>query len=399
MHTEVLNFLDRVRTYRPDLFGDQRVVEFGSYVINGSVRGLFDRCDYTGVDWRPGYGVDVVSLAHQYAPVEGSPPIDLCISTEMLEHDPHWKDSVANMAALVRTGGSVILTCAAPGRPVHETDCAPAPDYYKPISAVELVQHLRELGQWELIWAEQPSHPADTYVAAIGKLDNPFRPMTSVVMGMVNNAHMTGQAIRSLWRNQAKSVEFVVVDNGSTPEQSDYLLRNCWEQLGVYLRYDHLLGYPAATNKGIQVAAGQCVALCNNDITMLTEGWDVRLSEALVNKADMASPVFDYVGNPSQLVRAGYSEVYEAPVLYFVMVYCWRSLFKKVGLLDERFGLGNSEDVDFAARVVQAGGRLLVDPSVQVHHDGHGTFLSIMDRDAFQSLIRSNHEKLIAKWQ
>lgn len=399
MHTEVLNFLDRVRTYRPDLFGDQRVVEFGSYVINGSVRGLFDRCDYTGVDWRPGYGVDVVALAHQYAPVEGSPPIDLCISTEMLEHDPYWRDSVANMVALLRTGGSVILTCAAPGRPVHETDCAPAPDYYKPVSAVELVQHLRELGQWELIWAEQPSHPADTYVAAIGKLDNPYRPMTSVVMGMVNNAHMTGQAIRSLWRNQAKSVEFVVVDNGSTQEQSDYLLRNCWEQLGVYLRYDHPLGYPAANNRGIQVAAGQCVALCNNDTKMLTQDWDAMLHDALPNTGDMVSPVFSYVGNPDQLYQDGQTGVSEARVLFFVMVYCRRSLFAKIGLLDERFGLGNSEDTDFCARVVQAGGRLWVHRGVAVAHEGHATFGQLMSRDEFQSLIASNREKLVAKWQ
>jgi hypothetical protein len=399
MHTEVLNFMDRARTYRPDLFAERRVVEFGSYFINGSVRGLFDDCDYTGVDWRPGPGVDVVSLAHQYAPVEGSPPIDLCISTEMLEHDPHWRESVANMVRLLDTGGSVILTCAAPGRPVHETDCAPAPDYYRPVGVIELVQHLRELAQWDLIWAEQPTHPADSYVAALGKQADPVRPMTSVVMGMVNNVHMTGRAILSLWRNQAKSTEYIVVDNGSSPEQSDYLLRNCWELLGVYLRYDQPLGYPAANNRGIQVAAGQCVALCNNDTEMLTARWDETLHDALPNRADMVSPVFDYVGNAGQLYQEGAEGVREARVLFFVMVYCYRSLFAKIGLLDERFGLGNSEDTDFSARVVQAGGRLWVQPAVQVHHAGHATFGMLMSRDDFQSLIASNREKLVAKWQ
>ena len=397
MHAEVLAFLDRVRQARPALFDADRVVEFGAYDINGSASSLW-RSDavYTGVDWRSGPGVDVVGLAHDYQPAPWLPPTELCISTEMLEHDPHWRESVANMVRILADGGSVLLTCAAPGRPAHEIDCAPALGYYRPVGAVELVQHLRELDQWDMLWAEQPSVPADTYVAAIGKRTNSRRPHTSVVMGVVNNAQRTAEAMQSLRETAHQALEIVVVDNGSTPGESATLRES---KPDVYLRYDHLLGYPAATNKGIQVAAGQCVALCNNDITMLTDGWDVRLSEALAKKADMASPVFDYVGNPSQLVRAGYSEVYEAPVLYFVMVYCWRSLFLKVGLLDERFGLGNSEDVDFAARVVQAGGRLLVDPNVQVHHDGHQTFLSIMDRDAFQGLITSNREKLVAKWQ
>lgn len=398
MHAEVLNFLNRVRTYRPDLFGDKRVIEFGAYVINGSPRGLFDRCAYTGVDWRAGYGVDAVSLAHEFRLPEGQ-TADLCISTEMLEHDPHWRESVANMVGLLGTGGAVLLTCAAPGRPVHEVDCAPAPDYYRPVSAVEVVQHLRELAQWDLIWAEQPSHPADTYVAALGKQADPMRPLTSVVMGMVNNAHMTGQAIASLWQRQAHAVEYIVVDNGSEPEQSDYLLRNQWERLGVYLRYDQPLGYPAANNRGIQVAAGRCVALCNNDITMLTQGWDAALHDALPNTGDMVSPVFDYVGNPDQLYQAGQEGVHEARVLFFVMVYCYRSLFAKIGLLDERFGLGNSEDTDFSARIVQAGGRLWVQSAVQVHHEGHATFGQLMSRDEFQLLIASNREKLVAKWR
>lgn len=399
MHAEVMSFLDQVRRHHPDLFNADRVIEFGSYNINGSVRQLF-RPDavYTGVDWRTGPGVDVVSLAHSYSPVEGLPPTELCISTEMLEHDPYWKDSVANMVQLLAVGGSVLLTCAAPGRPTHEVDCAPENAYYRPVGAVELVQHLRELSEWDMLWAEQLTNPADTHVAAIGKKADLHRPATSVVMPVVNNADLTAKAVQSLRETAHQALEIIVIDNGSRPDQSEQILREC--KPNVYLCFDRILGYPAATNRGIQVAAGQRVALCNNDIEMLTDGWDVRLNEALSNKADMVSPVFDYVGNIDQLDREGRTlHVSEARVLFFVMVYCHRSLFVKVGLLDERFGLGNSEDTDMSVRIVQAGGRLWVAPSVKVHHKGHRTFEQLLSRDGFQSLIASNQEKLVAKWQ
>ena len=43
----------------------------------------------------------------------------------MLEHDPHWRESVQRMIELVKPGGTLIITCAAPGRGEHELACSP----------------------------------------------------------------------------------------------------------------------------------------------------------------------------------------------------------------------------------------------------------------------------------
>lgn len=398
MHTQVIDFLEQVRQFQPGIFKAERVVEFGSYNINGSVRLMFKSCgQYTGVDWRAGPGVDEVSLAHAWSPAVGSASIGTVVSTEMLEHDPHWKASVAHMVELVQDSGAVLLTCAAPGRPAHELDCAPFSHegWYNPIGLIELVQHLRELAEWDMLWAEHSNVPADTYVAAIGKKADGRRPMTSVVMPVVNNSDLTTDAVKSLQAKASQHVEIVLIDNGSTPDES-CLLRALLPN--VYLRYSNVLGYPAAVNRGIQVSAGQYVALCNNDTEMLTDGWDEQLIQALSSQADMVSPVFDYVGNMDQLVGNSH-ERHEARVLFFVMVLCNRRLFKQVGLLDERFGLGNSEDIDLSARIVRAGGRLWIEPAVEVHHVGHQTFEQLMNRDQFQALIHNNHELLTAKWQ
>ena len=63
--------------------------------------GLFAAREYVGLDWRPGPGVDVVSLVHEYKPGRH---FDTVISTEMLEHDPHWRESVQRMIELVKPG-------------------------------------------------------------------------------------------------------------------------------------------------------------------------------------------------------------------------------------------------------------------------------------------------------
>lgn len=87
------------------------VIEFGSYDINGSIRQVFTAEDYTGLDWRPGPCVDVVSLAHEYD--SGGKKYDTIVSASMLEHDPHWEASIKNMISMLKKDGILIMTWGA----------------------------------------------------------------------------------------------------------------------------------------------------------------------------------------------------------------------------------------------------------------------------------------------
>ena len=51
-----------------------------------------------------------------------------------------------------------------------------------------------------------------------------------------------------------------------------------------------------------------------------------------------------------------------------------RAVVDEIGLLDERFGLGNFEDDDFCRRAIQAGWRAINARDAFVHHFGHRTF-------------------------
>ena len=119
-HPEQLAFLDAVARANRQLVEGSRVLEIGSYDVNGSVRTLFaTSTDYVGVDLSEGPGVDVVSFGHELALPDDA--FDLAVSAECFEHDPHWAETFANMVRLTRPGGMVVFTCATRGRPEHGT--------------------------------------------------------------------------------------------------------------------------------------------------------------------------------------------------------------------------------------------------------------------------------------
>ena len=91
-------------------------LEVGSLDVNGSVRGLFNG-SYLGVDMRAGPGVDVVATADKL-PVEDA-SCEVVVSTEMLEHDPSFWLSLAEMRRVLRKGGHLILTTRGNGFGEH----------------------------------------------------------------------------------------------------------------------------------------------------------------------------------------------------------------------------------------------------------------------------------------
>ena len=137
MHFEVKQFLKEVRRKFPYKFRNKKVLECGSQNINGSPRKYFWFCDYVGIDIYHGPGVDAMIPAHLY---EKPDYFETVVSTEMLEHDENWKNSLKQMYANLQEGGLMIITCAGPHRPEHgtrrtEAELSPGTnDYYRNIS-------------------------------------------------------------------------------------------------------------------------------------------------------------------------------------------------------------------------------------------------------------------------
>ena len=114
----------------PELFEGRRVIEFGSYDVNGTVREYFDDdCTYLGLDWRKGPGVDLVCLAHE---LDVTTKFDTVISSSMIEHDPHWKQSLRKMSEVLSDDGVLLLSWGSALNTIHSVETCP--DYDKKIN-------------------------------------------------------------------------------------------------------------------------------------------------------------------------------------------------------------------------------------------------------------------------
>lgn len=143
-HVEQTAFLAAVADANKAVVSGGRVIEIGSYDVNGTVRAAFSGASaYVGVDLTSGPGVDLISYGHEVDLPDGS--FDIALSGECFEHDPHWLSTFSNMVRLTRPGGIVAFTCAGRGRPEHgtrRTETAQSPgtqarglDYYRNLAA------------------------------------------------------------------------------------------------------------------------------------------------------------------------------------------------------------------------------------------------------------------------
>jgi SAM-dependent methyltransferase len=161
-HPEQAEFFRYVKAAYPSAFRGVRVLEIGSLDINGSVREVFEGCDYTGVDLQLGPGVDLAVQGQLLEFPTGH--FDTVISAECLEHNPYWRETLANMMRMTREGGTVLMSCATTGRLEHGTtrtnpDASPFTtaarwDYYRNLTArdvegaVHLAGWLSDWGFW-----------------------------------------------------------------------------------------------------------------------------------------------------------------------------------------------------------------------------------------------------------
>ncbi len=120
MHPSVLEWVER--TLKPIQVVNKRVIEVGSYDVNGSVRPFVESmhpAEYVGVDQSEGPGVDVVVNCEHLTDAMGYSAWHLVISTEMLEHVRDWRRCTEQLADAVAVGGLLLITTRSPGFPYH----------------------------------------------------------------------------------------------------------------------------------------------------------------------------------------------------------------------------------------------------------------------------------------
>lgn len=216
----------------------------------------------------------------------------------------------------------------------------------------------------------------------------------SVIIPTYTNTEGLQRCVRSvLLHTDLPEVEIIVVANGA-PEAVKSLKS---DRIKVIWK-DKPLGYAKAVNLGLREAQGEVVILLNDDAELLEQDmnhWIMMLHEPFLKdeKVGISAPVIEY--NPFASSR--YAQ--------FFCVMISRKVIDEIGYLDEIFGTGWCEDVDYCVRAKQAGFRVVAVPDGQrgngdvgsfpIYHSGQATISKI---DGWQQIANKNNEILIDRY-
>jgi GT2 family glycosyltransferase len=214
-------------------------------------------------------------------------------------------------------------------------------------------------------------------------------PLISIITVNYNQAEITCEMLRSLYRSGYPNMEVWVVDNASPADRPD-IISERFPQVH-FIQSAQNLGFAGGNNLALRQARGEYIYLLNND-TIVPHGHLHTLVGLLHNHATchVVSPKIKLFDDPNILLFAGFTELspitFRNRILGFGQRDCGqhdafresacahgaammltRAVIEKVGLMNEEYFL-YYEEVDWSARIKKAGYKIGYTPDTFVLH-------------------------------
>jgi len=112
MSKELLEWMEMIKKFLPKNLG--KVLDVGSLDINGSAKEVYTEFEsYTGIDMRPGKGVDIVINGHDLVSKFGENSFDTVVCMNTMEHDDKFWLTQGAINKVLKKGGFYVFS--APG--------------------------------------------------------------------------------------------------------------------------------------------------------------------------------------------------------------------------------------------------------------------------------------------
>lgn len=206
-------------------------------------------------------------------------------------------------------------------------------------------------------------------------------------------------------------VELIISGNGCVDNTRQYL-EEMWTGFNRYgfgknfkvAWSEAPTGFAKATNDGIKRASGDKIVLLNNDTILLEQ-----------NKNDWLKYLtMPFLKNTKCGVSCIVKQKCNAIDKYFAVFFCVmidRKVFNTIGLLNEEYGVGSGEDVEFCLEaersgfeICQAGDKFWCDKTkawsgyFPIYHKGEGTVHDSKLVPDWEEVFTKNHQKLADKY-
>jgi len=217
----------------------------------------------------------------------------------------------------------------------------------------------------------------------------------SVIVIARNAARFIAQALASIALSQAKPLEILVVDGGSTDDT--VAIASCVPDVTIVRQAS--TGIANAYNEGVARARGEVLAFLSSDDIWLPGKLDRHLSALAENRELLLSvSLVEHFLEPGSTLPAGFrTELFHQVRPGFLMeaLVARKRAFDIVGAFDPQFA--TAEDTDWYARAIDAGLQIEVIRKVLVRKRIHSTNASLMDADGDRNRLRALHASLARK--
>lgn len=218
-----------------------------------------------------------------------------------------------------------------------------------------------------------------------------------IVMPCYHNADITRDAIESIIKlTEDIDYRIVAVIDGYDKDLIKYFKNK--PHIKTIL-HRQSVGFVKSTNAGIRAVRKNtdCVLLLNNDVVIDDAKWLIKMVNTFDENTGAVAPISDFVmgfqniGHNNNMPPIHYAK--------FLIGFCMlvrKDVIDKVGLLDEIFGIGGNDDLDYSIRIRQAGYKLKVNRYSFVHHLGFQSLGKVYkDYKEIEDITRP---LLIEKW-
>ena len=197
----------------------------------------------------------------------------------------------------------------------------------------------------------------------------------------VHNSEKTLKAVLEPLRDELRiGDELIVVDDRSEDKSREIASRFG----AVVISSSDSPGAAGARNTGALTAAGEWVLFIDSDAVAPT-GWREKLQQRIDQGSQAVQATYSPVAAGSHAAtfyknfyyyytftrRIGSDYITGCGTFFFAVK---RSVFQKLEGFDDRIPGATVEDADFAARLVGAGGNILMAPEIEVYHLREYTF-------------------------
>lgn len=233
----------------------------------------------------------------------------------------------------------------------------------------------------------------------------------SIIIPIYNALDDVKILLKSLLTNFNFNIgEIILVNDCSLAETTDYLNDFAKEHTNFKLiTNEENLGFVKSCNKGMKASTGDIVVLLNSDTKIPSEFCERIIKCFETNqKVGVASPISShswlfYISLPKNLtleqmnerLRKNHKCTY--PLIHAAEGFCFcirKQVIEQQGYLDEIYGKGYHEEVDFAYRAITNGWQNVLIDDLYVYHKRHASF-GISERE---KQLQKNDAIYLSRW-